>query len=176
MKIVDVLKEIADRHDGRITPEQVVEEAKKLPVGNPLHDYFEWDNRKAGSLYRTHQARQLLSADQHSFNVSPERALMASSPKTPMFVRDPEAAAGEQGYISTARLKKPDMKEQARAAVLDAFGRAGTAMRNARHLALFLGQAEIIDRAIASLEADQQAFTAKFPVTKKSSRRPTVDA
>jgi len=44
---------------GKLTAENVVEESKDK--NNPLHDYFEWDNKSAGNKWRVHQARLLIN-------------------------------------------------------------------------------------------------------------------
>ena len=41
----------------KLTPENIVVAASKKR--SPLHDYFEWDNGKAGQKYRLWQARYL---------------------------------------------------------------------------------------------------------------------
>lgn len=43
-----------------LTAEIVVEESR--PVNSVLHDYFMWNNEKAGELYRRQQANQLIRA------------------------------------------------------------------------------------------------------------------
>jgi len=50
------LEELCIKH-GSINPQLVVKEAKKKK--SVLHDYFEWDNEKAGETYRLWQARKL---------------------------------------------------------------------------------------------------------------------
>jgi len=44
--------------DKAITPEEVLEDAKKK--SSPLHDFFDWDDMSAASAYRIDQARYLL--------------------------------------------------------------------------------------------------------------------
>jgi len=56
----EVLEEISKKNDGSITPQEVLKEAKKKE--NPLHDYFEWDNKKASESWRIHQARNLINS------------------------------------------------------------------------------------------------------------------
>jgi hypothetical protein len=43
-----------------LKPETVVEDAKDK--GSPTHEYFEWNNKKAGEKHRLHQARLLLNS------------------------------------------------------------------------------------------------------------------
>jgi hypothetical protein len=51
------LDKLIEKLNGRITTEQIVANASKN--NSPLHDYFEWDDSKAGIEYRKHQARLL---------------------------------------------------------------------------------------------------------------------
>lgn len=52
-----VLEDI-ERRDGRVTPEAVVDEARK--PSSVLHPAFEWDDRVAAEQYRLQQARYIL--------------------------------------------------------------------------------------------------------------------
>lgn len=45
---------------GALRAPEVVDEARKS--GNPLHRYFEWDNRAAADKYREEQARHLIAS------------------------------------------------------------------------------------------------------------------
>lgn len=57
-RVVAELKRIADRNDGVLMPEDVVEAAR--PAASPLHSSFDWDDSEAAQKWRLHQARQLL--------------------------------------------------------------------------------------------------------------------
>lgn len=54
----DILKGIAKRHGGTLTPEQVLTAAK--PKSSPLHQHFQWDDTEAARQYRMIQAGQLI--------------------------------------------------------------------------------------------------------------------
>jgi len=54
---ISALREIAKRHGGTITPEQIVDEAEK---DDRLHKYFTWDNTEAAEKWRIEEAKQLL--------------------------------------------------------------------------------------------------------------------
>lgn len=54
------LDEIAKDRNGELTPELVLEDAEREE--SPLHNCFDWDNDKAGSKWRLHQARQLIGS------------------------------------------------------------------------------------------------------------------
>lgn len=49
---------LIQRSGGTVTPEQVLEEAKK--PDSPLHDLFRWDNEQAGHSYRLMQAAAII--------------------------------------------------------------------------------------------------------------------
>lgn len=53
-----VMNQLAER--GALTAENLVEASK--PIDAPLHNDFEWDNDKAASEYRKHQARNIINA------------------------------------------------------------------------------------------------------------------
>lgn len=55
----DELAAIHERH-GALTPPVVVDAAR--PKDAPLHNVFEWDNKKAAESYRIDQARHLIRA------------------------------------------------------------------------------------------------------------------
>ena len=58
MGIVETeLKRIYEE-SGRLVPEEVVESARLK--SSPLHSRFEWDNKRAGHLYRVEQAREMI--------------------------------------------------------------------------------------------------------------------
>lgn len=52
------LERIRTLHNGRLTPDDVLKEAKDRT--SPLHDAFEWDNTKAAQQYRLQQAAYLV--------------------------------------------------------------------------------------------------------------------
>lgn len=56
--IGEALEAIADQNDGHVTPAAVVAAARAK--GSPLHQFFEWDNRKAADAWRLDQARSLI--------------------------------------------------------------------------------------------------------------------
>lgn len=115
--------------NGRLTPEGVVRAAK--PDTSPLHPYFEWNNSIAANAHRLEQARQLI----RSVPLILERAERIIS--TVRYVRDPEAEAEDQGYISIEQLQK---EPESAWALLDyEFTRAAAALNRAEKLADALG-------------------------------------
>lgn len=52
------LEQLAEQHDGLVTPGAVVERARDPE--SPLHDRFTWDDSEAAERWRLEEARQLL--------------------------------------------------------------------------------------------------------------------
>lgn len=57
-KIGEFLVDYSNQHNHKITPKELVKEARNKK--NPCHTHFTWDNTKAAELYRLDQARYLL--------------------------------------------------------------------------------------------------------------------
>lgn len=127
---------LAERNQGRLTPEEVVEVARD--PRHPLHGRFEWDDQKAGHAYRLAQARSLIRSVE--VVITTHRLQIAA----PLLVRDPDAGRG-QGYASLASLRsRPDA---AREAVLREMQAAASALRRARAVAAALNVESLLDVA-----------------------------
>lgn len=59
-KIGEALAVVAQKNNGRLTPDAVVEAARESR--SVLHRHFEWDNKIAAEAYRLDQARSLVRA------------------------------------------------------------------------------------------------------------------
>ena len=57
-RIGETLASIQATHSGRLSPEDVVQEA--ADPENPLHPHFEWDDAAAAYKYRLDQAREII--------------------------------------------------------------------------------------------------------------------
>lgn len=126
--------------DGRLTPEEVVEQARDPQ--SPGHEHFEWDDGKAGHKHRVEQARQLLA----------RRVVIKSESYTvtvPRYVRDPEAAPGVQSYVSVRVVSVEGLQHQALA---QEFARVGQMLARARDLAKAFGLAEEVDGLMSQLQ------------------------
>ena len=75
-----------EQKNGKVTPAEMVKEAK--PKKSPLHNLFEWDDKKAADAYRLQTARQVLCA---LYVVNPDR------PKERAFVNVELRAETRQG-------------------------------------------------------------------------------
>jgi hypothetical protein len=138
------LAKIAAIHDGVITPDDVVAEAK-----NPkhvLHPIFEWDDRIAAHERRLDVARHLIA----SIEVIIETEDVTISAIS--YVRDVRKRRGEQGYTSVDALSR--RREDAQATIMIELERIVGGVERARLVAGSLGLAsyfeEILTQALAA--------------------------
>lgn len=122
------LAELEKKGGGRLTPDAVVEDAKKAT--SPLHDQFEWDKGKASYAHWLYQARTLITS------VMVVTQTETKTVTSVYYVRDPNAAGNEQGYVSVPTLRSDE--DSARAALVEAFSAVGDMLRRARQLAAVL--------------------------------------
>lgn len=148
----DAIREALARlyQQGRLTPTNVVRAAKNS--NSPLHDCFEWDDGAAAQQWREEQARALIRA------VPLEIRTETVTIRTVAYVRDPNAAADEQGYISVEALR--DDKKAARAALIYECGRVLASMDRTRGLALALGLLPEAEVALAGVTTLRQKAAA----------------
>ena len=137
--IKDRLQELS--HNGRVTPEQCIEDAKS--ADSPLHGEFEWDDMVAGHKYRLAQARNLIS----SVKLIVKNETISLS--TVCYVRDPSVESSEQGYISLTQLKTEE--DLAREALVYEFTRANAALKRARDIAKALDMLDEVDSILENI-------------------------
>lgn len=134
------LAELADRNAGRLTPDDVVADARS--ADSPLHDLFEWNIKKAAYSHWLDRAREIITSVRVS--VTTEHTQV----KVVAYVRDPAASSEEQGYRSIVSLRANE--EEARAAIVAEFTRVGSHLQRAREIAVALDLdsevEEIMDR------------------------------
>lgn len=63
----ELLERVQEQNGGIITPHAVVDAAR--PTSSPIHSAFEWDDWRAGELYRQEQARGLIRSVRVLVNV-----------------------------------------------------------------------------------------------------------
>lgn len=148
--IASALQALAEAADGRLTPEVVLEAARD--PDSPLHSSFEWDDSKAAAAHRTNQARALIRS------VRVEITLHNRQVSAPMFVRDPEQNAKDQGYVSLPRIRGE--QDAARDVIVQEFARAASALRRAREVAAVLHLEEEVDALMERLGVVQSSITA----------------
>lgn len=136
------IKDLADAHDGRLTPELLIAEAKSSD--SPLHQEFEWDDSIAAHRYRIDQARELIRSVRYVFRTEHIKVT------TVAYVRDPEASPSDAGYISVDRVKHNE--DMQRDVLISEFKRAADALSRARKLAALFGMTSEIDGFIRELD------------------------
>jgi len=102
--------ELANLQDrmGRLEPEILVDEAR--PKSSPLHDWFEWDTKKAAHKHHLEQARYLLRSIEIVYKDADqvERTTKGFHNVTVMVAGTPS-----QVYLSTPVIfSKPDLRSQ----------------------------------------------------------------
>lgn len=128
--VLSVLKRLENQ--GRLKPEDVVNEAKK--PSSPLHDYFEWDDEKAANEHRLEQARQLIRSVR--VVISEQNVEV----RVPAYVRDPSLPQNVTGYVRITALKKePDLAIEAAIRELKT---AESNLERAKSIAVALGAFE----------------------------------
>jgi hypothetical protein len=71
--VEEVLRDLIDRNDGSITPQIVLQEAKKAK--SALHSHFNWDDGEAANQWRLSQAAELIRKVKVTVVFSPERTV-----------------------------------------------------------------------------------------------------
>lgn len=154
-RIEDELSAIASAHNGRLTPNMIVQAAKKK--GSALHAHFTergcFDPKKSMEQWQIEVARDVLQSCKVVFHTETHTIT------APAYIRDPDAAPMDQGYVSLSKLRTED--ELARNAVVHEFSCAGAALRRAQDLAHALSLSDEIGdlygRVVALKERIQTA-------------------
>lgn len=146
--IKDRLAQIEARNGGRLTPDMVVQDAKRKD--SPLHACFEWDVKKAAAAYWLDQARELITSVR--VVVRTEHTNVSSV----FYVRDPSAGK-EQGYVSVTTLRTD--KEMAREALVSEFSRVADMLRRAREVAAALECQGDVEDLLKSVIGLRQRFS-----------------
>lgn len=136
---IDHIKSL-EKH-GRITPDIVLSDAKH--ASSPLHNLYEWDTEKAAEAHWLDRSREILG--QIHVIIHTETVTY----QLPNYVRDPSAAAKEQGYVSMDALRVESAL--ARRALIAEVERAASALQRARIIAVGLSLEDVIDDAIARI-------------------------
>ena len=90
-KIRSAIEALRDKH-GRITAQRLVRAARSFK--HPLHNEFEWDDRKAAAANRIDRANELIRFVTVVTVSKNERIV------TPFYVRDPAMKGNEPGMIA----------------------------------------------------------------------------
>ena len=145
-KIAEWLADLEDKN-GRLDP--VVVEKAARSKSSPVHDLFEWDDKKAGYQFRIQQARTIIRSV--VFQVEDAGPLF----QPPKYVRDPAQDADKTGYVSVVQLRSEE--DNARDALHAEFKRIAGNLARAHRLARVLKVEDSMSNLIESYEvtADQ---------------------
>lgn len=132
------LERIAARNAGRLTPDDVVADAKRKD--SPLHRYFEWDVRKAAARHWIDQARELIVSVHYVYRTETTQVRAVA------YVRDPRCGPNEQGYVAVETVRSD--ADLARDVLIEEFGRVASMLRRARELATALNEREAVDKLL----------------------------
>ena len=106
-KVQEAVIEIYHR-DGDVKPSTLIAEAK--PKDSPIHNAFEWDNKKAGHEYRLIQARAWIRRVEIIIEDRPERFV-----HIPRIIMENDAEEGkrvrEEGYYKPMSIVSKDRWE-----------------------------------------------------------------
>lgn len=141
--------------NGTLTPDAVVEESR--PVKAPLHRAFEWDDQKAATQFRRHQATTLIRAlVVIETNETPEhrKFVLVDDTEGKQVYEDATIVVNDEGLfvdclrrlesaVASARKSVSELEELAR-------NRTGDAERTSR-LALAAKALEAASKAVAGL-------------------------
>ncbi len=150
-EVAAVLRKLAEKNGGVLTPDAVVAEAKSPK--SVLHDQFDWDDKSAAQQHRIEQARRLIRS------VRIEVQTTTRTITSVAYVRDPRAEPKEQGYVPVETLR--DDIDLAREAVAFEFAKAAAAMARTRDLAVVLNIGDEVDRLIEGIEALRRPLFAR---------------
>jgi len=123
MKIKEAVQQKVNeiyQHQGQVTPSALVETAK--PKTSPIHNAFEWDNKKAGQEYRLWQARQWIRRVEIIVEDRPEKLI-----HVPRIEPDPTT---NEGYYKPASVivNMPDEYQAAKMAMVGKLNAAQEAL------------------------------------------------
>lgn len=126
---------------GRFTAELMVIAARNKT--HPLHGDFDWNDKTAAHEYRLDVARGIIA--------SVRTIVTHGKLQIPCvgYVRDPDVASNEQGYVSTTRLRTEP--EAAETAILAEVAKVQSILERARELAFGLDMEDEFDAAIKAV-------------------------
>jgi hypothetical protein len=122
--------------EGKLTADLLVQKA--TPADSLLHDLFEWNDKKAGKMYRVEQAREIIRSIKVVVIIEDRAA------RGPGYVRDARADPGAQAYLPVASLRAAD-NETKRLQLAQEIRRVLEALERARVLAAIFGMAPEIE-------------------------------
>jgi hypothetical protein len=147
LEAVARVRELTDAGGGLLTPAQVVEDARS--PDSPLHGYFTWDTELAAAKWLIEEARELIRT------VRLDIIGKTMTVKAIAYVRDPDLAGDEPGYVSTVSLRTD--RERARRALQAELLRAEAALGRAYEVAEALNLSREVEGVLAGIRNIRQA-------------------
>lgn len=145
--LVAELQALAQANDDQFSAEQVLDWARSHPA-SAMHAHFDergaFDPDKAQFFHGLTVARELIRSVKVLITTT------SYSVRCPVYVRDPEKPADQQGYTSISRLRTDE--DNAREAAVNEFVRAAAALARAKAIADALGLGAEIDELRARIE------------------------
>lgn len=138
----DRLQALADKNNGRLTPQAVVEDARD--EASPLNPLFEWNMSKGFEKYLVNRARELIRSVRIVVKTS------ETTHRTPVFVRDPTCEPRQAGYVSVRQLRNDT--DLARERVVAEFAAAAAALRRAKAIAAALDVGDEVDGLLVGID------------------------
>lgn len=141
--VADKLIEIAAKNGGVLTPDAVINEAKKKT--SVLHGEFEWDDTVAAKKYRIDQARRIIRTVKYP--VETEYGIKRSI----RYIQDPMLDEKVQGYRDIVEVR--DDSAMARASMALEFKNAKSYLYRALNVAEVLGMSADVEKIVAALDS-----------------------
>lgn len=141
-EVTEALRRLAEAGRGVLLPEAVVQAARD--PRSPLHASFTWNDSEAAEKRRLDEARALIRSVKVIIQTDSRRIEAVA------YVRDPEAAGNQPGYVATATLRT--RADEARDALVTEFGQIGARLKRARALAAALGLEDEIESLSSQVE------------------------
>lgn len=133
---------IADlERGGRVTPTRLVEAAKSKK--HLLYKDFDWNDKTAAHTARLAKAREIINSVRVVITTTTHKITSVG------YVRDPQSAPGEQGYVSVATLRND--ADYAREALDAEVERVKSHLERAREFATAVGLSGEMEIALASI-------------------------
>lgn len=132
------IRELHEKSGGNLEPDAVVEDAREK--NSPLHELFEWNDRKAAAIQRLDRAREIIRSVTIVYETSVETI------RAPAYVKNP---ATSKGYVSIARLSTDE--DRAREALVHEFSMVRGALVRARLIARALDLEGDVEKLLAGV-------------------------
>lgn len=140
------IEKLRAAHGAAFGPDVVIDDARDKK--SPLHTEFEWDRDAAAMEHWRDTARHIIHV------VTIVQKTKAQTLAVPAYVRNPDAKARDQGYVSTAELRSD--RDRAWAALQYAVEQADSMIRRAQRVAIAVGLEEEVEFVASALAEVKQ--------------------